>query len=75
MWDPPTCSQDVREAREAELEAAAADDRRRRIDELLHEQFCRDAWIGEDEAGRPKPCPVCHAGVSERLARSRGVLA
>lgn len=78
MWRPPTCSQDVLEAREAEIEDAAADEaaeRRRRIDQLLHDQFCRDSWVGEDQAGRPVPCTRCHQGIEQRLARSRGAVA
>lgn len=81
MWGPPTCSQDVREAREAELEdaaTAAAAERRRRIDQLLHDRFCRDGWFEDDEndeAGRPVPCAICHPGIEQRLARSRGAVA
>lgn len=24
-----------------------------------HDPRCRDRWLGEDEEGRPIPCPVC----------------
>ena len=70
---PPTCSQDVREAREAAEESALVRRRHEAVAAILHEHYCRDGWIGEDAHGRPQPCPKCHPGLEERLNRSRGL--
>jgi hypothetical protein len=32
------------------------------------EHACESGWLGEDEQGRPRPCPVCRA----HLRRRRG---
>lgn len=68
----PTCSQDAREAREDAAEADAQRRRREAVEALLHARYCVGGWIGENAYGRPRGCPVCHPGLEERLARSRG---
>ncbi len=53
--DAPVDSTEARERREAEAEdqAAAELDRRR------HAETCMNGWVGEDQDGRPAPCPRC----------------
>ncbi|GAC1380141.1 MAG: hypothetical protein NVSMB48_05610 [Marmoricola sp.] len=50
----PTCSQDVRETREAELE----EQERERQLELKHARECCDGWV-LDDAGSAVPCIRC----------------
>jgi hypothetical protein len=63
---PPTSSQDVAEAREAqdvdEDDAQTALETERRLEAvaaLLHARYCDSGWIGEDQLGRPQPCRAC----------------
>jgi hypothetical protein len=73
MYGPPTCSQDVAELREAVSDTEEARRRREAVDALMHARYCVGGWVGEDQHGRPAPCPVCHPGIEARLARSRGL--
>lgn len=59
---PPTDSADARELRERELEDQAAADEQARAGaaaEEVHTARCDAGWLGEDDAGRPIPCPQC----------------
>ncbi|MCM0622843.1 hypothetical protein [Nocardioides bruguierae] len=54
-FDAPIDSTDAREQREAEAEAAAA----LQLEARVHAATCRGGWLGEDDEGRPRPCPRC----------------
>jgi len=32
---------------------------------------CRNGWLGQDEAARPIPCPVCRPRTTRRQTRTR----
>lgn len=57
----PVDSADVREQRERD-DAAPDLDR-------LHRLACRDGWLGEDDQGRPVPCPRCRGHLDQRRCR------
>jgi hypothetical protein len=62
MYGPPTCSQDVAEAREAELETRrdpAGAEPPCFTAEPSHDPDCREGWLGSDDEGRPRPCLTC----------------
>lgn len=51
----PTDSTDARELRELDEHHAEVD----LETEELHASVCTEGWLGEDDAGRPVPCPTC----------------
>lgn len=67
MTWPPNCSQDVTEARELTGE----EEQRALADQLLHEQYCMDGFLGENALDQAIPCHHCHPGLRDRLSRSR----
>src|SRR5262245_7505738 len=68
MHTIPIDSADAREQRELEqarVEVEAAED-------LEHANRCRNGWIGEDDAGRPRPCPRCKPALMHVACRTCG---
>lgn len=62
----PVDSSDARELREAEREQAQAEAAARACRAAAdlaaraeHDQACTGGWVGEDDDGRPRPCPTC----------------
>lgn len=75
----PVDSTDAREQREAEAEQQAAEARDTEAKKIQagvtsqleaqarrdHAARCRRGWLGEDDHGRPVPCPVCRPWLLE----------
>jgi hypothetical protein len=49
---PPVSSDEVAELREAEAETSLGS-------AVTHSPHCQNGWLGEDDDGRPLPCPHC----------------
>jgi len=43
-------------------------------DPATEQHVCQDGWVGEDQDGRPWPCPICRADTIRIRARRRAVL-
>lgn len=72
----PVDSTDARELRELEEEQAretAAASEAAEAARREHDQRCRRGWLGEDEQGRPRPCPTCRPHLLEQPCWTCGI--
>jgi hypothetical protein len=65
----PIDSTDAREQRELEQARAEAEG----LENIRHSLTCRGGWLGEDEEGRPRPCPRCRPALMHVACHLCGV--
>lgn len=68
----PVDSTDAREIREAEAEQEARAHALELEQQRNHATRCRRGWLGEDECGRPIPCPICRPHLRRIACRTCG---
>lgn len=58
----PVDSAEAAELREVEAERERDDHHAAHV---AHDPRCRGGWLGEDAAGRPRPCPRCRSHLQQ----------